>query len=1460
MAPMASSDSEVKTCSKTCLKNYESLKKQYDDLLAKQLQTKFEAATYKRGLDTVEAQLVTYRKNEVLFSEEVVVLKREVGIKQYEINTLKTEFEKLKQEKDAIDFKIEKFDKASKDLDQLLGSQITDKSKKGFGYSAVPPPHPLIYNRPNKLDLSYSGLDEFKEPEFKGYGPENSKKESNVVKESDNSKENSDKSLVKEQDSQVKSSFVEGCGSNTSKRVSEGEPKKVRENNDAPIIEDWVSDDEEQDESMLKPEKKTVIPTAAKIEKPVKKSVRNMSPKAVLLKTGLTPLNIARSINTAHPKTAVRSAKSKTYFSKQAHSTAKRPFYKTSLTRRSLHEAKRHYYTGRYNAVNTARSYTGQVNVVRGKPQLDDKGFVNSGCSRHMTGNIAYLSDFKQFDGGYVAFGGVHMVVKVLILSALITPTKNVDNGEPKTADDAQKHVEDGLNNENAEQERFADDSSSKDVNAVGQQVNTVSPDVNTGSLKLNVVGPSVSTASPNEEDNTEEEPEVDLGNITNSYIVPTTPNTRIHKDHPIDNVIGEVQSTVQTRRMSKPTSEQGFLSDVYEQKTHDTLNTCLYAYFLSQIEPTSIAKALSDSSWVEVMPEELLQFKLQQVWILVDLPNRKKAIGTKWVFKNKKDERGIMIRNKARLVAQGHRQEEGIDYEEVFAPVARIEAIRLFLAYASFMDPDHPDKVYKVVKALYGLHQAPRAWYETLANYLLSNGIKGGKIDQILFIKKQKGDILLVQVYVDDIIFGSTNKELLQQKEDGIFISQDKYVAEILKKFNYSDVKSASTPVDLEKPLVKDGDADDVDVHLYRSMIGSLMYLTASRPDIMFAVCACARFQVTPKTSYLLAVKRIFKYLKGKPTLGLWYSRDSPFELVAYTDSDYAGANLDRKSTTGGCQFLGNRLISWQCKKQTVVATSTTEAEYVAAASCCGQNGKAATLPLALEAEKERPKFAETHNVVAFMEKPKESDGFAEIIDFLKASSIHYALTVNPVIYTSCIEQFRQLPRRDLHLNDAEGTDCLPTATIFEELARMGSSMASLIICLATNQKFNLSKYIFDAMVKHLDGGVKFLLYPRFLQVFINQQLGNMSTHKKIFVNPFHTKKVFANMKRAGKDFSGRITPLFDTMMVQPVEEMGKDSDHPTDPLQTHYEAEVPQDEAEHEESVPTPSNDPQPSGEDSMQLTDLMVLCTKLQTQRLERRKISRPTGLKRLRKVGLSQRVESSKDQESLGVPKDASKQGRSIADIDADVEVTLVDETQVRQNDDLIFDTGVLDDVEMPVEAKVDGKDKQSTKTDDSTAGEAVTIAGDDSVVPITNEEITLAQTLIQIKAAKPKVVTTTATTATTTRPKDRGIMIEPEVPLKRKDQIALDEQIARDIQAKLDAELLEEQKLARKQEEEANIALIESWENTQAMIEADKLLAERLQSKEREELTNEEKAKLFVELMEKRRKHFAALRA
>ncbi|GJR09483.1 putative ribonuclease H-like domain-containing protein [Tanacetum coccineum] len=423
-----------------------------------------------------------------------------------------------------------------------------------------------------------------------------------------------------------------------------------------------------------------------------------------------------------------------------------------------------------------------------------------------------------------------------------------------------------------------------------------------------------------------------DFTNLETVVNVSPIPTLRIHCSHPLALILGDPTLAVQTRSKVNISFEaHAFVSYVQKQKrtNHKDFHHCLFACFLSQHEPKKISGALEDESWVDAMQEELLQFKIQKVWVLVHLPYGKKAIDTKWVYQNKKDERGVVVRNKARLVAQGHRKEEGINYDEVFAPVARIEAIRIFLAFASYMgfivyqmdvksaflygkideevyvsqppgflDPKYPQKVYKVVKALYGLHQAPRAWYATLSTFLLKNGYRRGTIDKTLFIKKDKHDIILVQVYVDDIIFGSTKKSWCDEFEA--------LMKKILKKFDFANVKTASTPIETQKPLVKDEEASDVDVHLYRSMIGSLMYLTASRPDIMFAVCAC--------------------------------SRVSSFDLESYSDSDYAGANLDRKSTTGGCQFLGRRLISWQCKKQTIVATSTTEAEYVAAASCCGQ------------------------------------------------------------------------------------------------------------------------------------------------------------------------------------------------------------------------------------------------------------------------------------------------------------------------------------------------------------------------------------------------------------------------------------------------------------------------------------------------------------------------------------------
>ncbi|GJU22070.1 putative ribonuclease H-like domain-containing protein [Tanacetum coccineum] len=458
-----------------------------------------------------------------------------------------------------------------------------------------------------------------------------------------------------------------------------------------------------------------------------------------------------------------------------------------------------------------------------------------------------------------------------------------------------------------------------------------------------------------------EEDGEPDSNNMDHTIDVSSTPTLRIHKNHPQSQIIGKSTAGVQTRRKLKESASdqhQALLSFIYKQNrtNHKDQQTCLFACFLSQEEPKKVSQALADESWVEAMQEELLQFKLQDVWVLCDLPDGKRVIGTKWVFRNKRDERGTIIKNKARLVAQGYRQEEGVDYDEVFAPVARIEAIRLFLAFASFMgftvyqmdvksaflygniteevyvkqppgfeDPSHPNKVYRVVKALYGLHQAPRAWYERLSTFLLKHGYRRGAIDKTLFIKKDRRDIMLVQVYVDDIIFGSTKSSMVKDFEDlmqkefkmssmgeltfflglqvkqttaGIFLSQDKYVKDILNKFDFRTIKPASTPIEAHKSLGKDEEGEEVDVHLYRSMIGCLMYLTASRPDIMFAVCLCARFQVTPKISHMHAVKRIFRSLS---IVTSW------------------GTISDNDQLQEGCQYLGRRLILWQCKKQTI-------------------------------------------------------------------------------------------------------------------------------------------------------------------------------------------------------------------------------------------------------------------------------------------------------------------------------------------------------------------------------------------------------------------------------------------------------------------------------------------------------------------------------------------------------------
>jgi hypothetical protein len=409
----------------------------------------------------------------------------------------------------------------------------------------------------------------------------------------------------------------------------------------------------------------------------------------------------------------------------------------------------------------------------------------------------------------------------------------------------------------------------------------------------------------------------------------------------------------------------------------------------VSSIEPYRIEDTLRDPDWVVAMQEELNNFTRNEVWNLVPCPNQNIVV-TKWVFHNKQDEHGVVTRNKARLVAKGYSQVEGLDFDENYAPVARLESIRILLAYAtyhdiklyqmdvksaflngpikeevyveqppSFEDSEYPIHVYKLSKALYGLKQAPIAWYECLRDFLITNGFKVRKADPTLFTKTIAKDLFICQICVDDIIFGSTNKSTceefsrimiqkfemsmmgelkyflgfqIKQLQEGTFISQTKYIQDILKKFGMKNGKPIKTPMGTNGHLNLDTGGKSVDQKVHRPMIGSLLYLCASRPDIIIFVCMCARFQANPKEVHLRVMKRIMRYLVCTPKFGLWYPKGSIFDLIGYSDADYAGCKIDRKSTSGTCQFLGRSLVSWASKKQNSVALSTAKAEYIAA------------------------------------------------------------------------------------------------------------------------------------------------------------------------------------------------------------------------------------------------------------------------------------------------------------------------------------------------------------------------------------------------------------------------------------------------------------------------------------------------------------------------------------------------
>nr|GEX42321.1 copia protein [Tanacetum cinerariifolium] len=1077
---------------------------------------------------------------------------------------------------------------SSSSLDFEGDNQVNDRFKKGEGYHAVPPPYTGNY-MPPRADLYFVGLDNsvFKSKESDSedenvFKPKEVKKtvkpsleKIKFVNARNTTVENKNKAKIPRKFSQSPRGNKRNWNGLMTQKLRDGFEFKNKACFVCGSINHLIKDCDFYKNKMILNNKGKII--GPKEIRPVWDNTawvnhqnklthphpkRNFVLAAVLKKSGQVPVNaakqsshraassvsVARHVNTDASRLNMNNALPTTYSYFKAHSPVRRPFNQKLATK-----------TNNFNA---------KVNTAKGNPQyaLQHQRIFDSRCSRHMTRNKSYLTGYQKIDGGFVAFGGnakggtkanidigqagkkTVLGPQYVLLPLLTFDFQDLKSSENEVADDAGKkstevprkenEIKDPAKEERAQRNKF-ESMFEQEKDANGNRMFT--PVSTAGSTYDNADLQDTGIFSGSYDDEVEGAV-ANFNNLELTTVVSPILTTRIHKDYPKEQIIGDPFSTPQTRRMTKTSQEHAM------------------------------------------------------------------------VYRNKKYDKGIVVRNKARLVAHSYTQEEGIDYDEVFAHVARIEAIRRCMcANLLGLKIYIPNKVYKVEKALYGLHQASKAWYETLSTYLLENRFRKGIIDKTLFIKKDKGDLLLVQVYVDDIIFGSTKKSLcteieglmhkkfqmssmgeltfflglqVMQKDDGIFISQDKYVADILKKFDFSSVKTASTPIETNKALLKDEEAKDVDVYLYRSMIGSLMYLTSSRPDIIFVVCVCARFQVTPKVSHLYAMKRIFRYLKCQPKLGL---------CLQCIEQFWATAKVKNVNREAQIQALVD-------KKKVIITEASIRRDL---------------------------RFEDEGGVDCL-----SNEVIFEQLTFMGYEKLSQKITFYKAFFS---HQWKFLIHTILQCLSAK-------TTAWNEFS---STMASAIICLATNKKFNFSKYIFDNMVKHLDGEVKILMYPRFVQVFFDNQVEGMDRHNAFFVISSHTKKVFANMKREEKDFFEKVTPLFEIMMKKQKSRRKQ---------RKEIEVPSPSSEIPNEEGVPITSNDPLHSGEDRMQLNELMILCTNLQKQvldleeaktaqakeiaslkkrvkKLEQKKKPRTSGLKRLRRVGSVRRVESSTEA-SLG----------------------------------------------------------------------------------------------------------------------------------------------------------------------------------------------------------------------------------
>ncbi|GKB30105.1 putative ribonuclease H-like domain-containing protein, partial [Tanacetum coccineum] len=1305
---------------------------------------------YKAGLESVEARLD--KKNEVVFEEDIKILKLDIKLRDNALTELRKKFEKAEKERDDLKLTLEKFGNSSKNLSKLLEIQVSDKIKTqvsdkiktgvGFdsqvvdshvfdsqenkrykiseGYHAVPPPYTGNF-MPSKYDLVLADEGEYIFSKSVTSIPDVATREAKTSVSKPKSvgepfiedwiSNSEDENKTEFKSKQRKLSFVktEFVKSNKHVKTPRESVKKVenkkqakypRKNSQSPRgnQRSWNNLMTQKLGSNFEFKNKACYECGSfnhlikdcdlyekkMVEKIVWNNARrtnhqnsqrmthrhpkeNFVPKAVLMKSGIKTLNTAgqnfskaavsinttRPINTAYPRPTVNSARTTSNVFNRAHSHVRRPFNKSITNKNNnlnekVNTIKGNVTTARpkvvvsdnkgneANAVkasacwvwrpkqnvldhvsrhNGASMNFKRSDYVDAQGRSKKKGVIDSGCSRHMTGNKSYLSDYEEINGGFVAFGGDPKWGRIIGKGKISTGSKDsLDDGFKPSGEEEKKDFEDPENE---------DGEVPKDNVAHENIVYGCDDDPNMPNLEKIAYS----------DDDEDVGAEADMNNLNTFIHVSPIPTTRLHKDYPIEQIIGDIHSAPQTRRMIKSVTEH--------------------------VEPKKVIQALTDPSWIEAMQDELLY--------------------------NKKDDRGIVVRKKARSVSTGLHSEKLLEPDDIIFGFTKKSLCTEF-------------------------------------EQMMHKRFQMSSIGELTFF-------LGLQV---------------KQKDDGIFISQDKYVADILNKFDFATVKTASTPMETNKALLEDEEATNVDVHLYRSRVGSFMYLIASRPDIMFVVYACARFQVTPKTSHLHAVERIFRYLKGHPKLGLWYSRDSPFDLEAFSNCDYASASLKRKSTTGGCQFLRRRLISWQCKKQIIVTNSTTKAEYVVVANYCGQVLWIQNQLLDYGYNFMNTKiFIDNESTICIVKNPVFHsktkhikirhhfirDSYEKrLIQVIKIYANHNVADLLTKAFD--VSRFQYLIARCLEWNGTAAKDeiqvsvvrvtyyCGPIPLVTDETVikewedRMERAVTTAS-SLQVEQDSVLWKYaltvnptVYESCIKQFwaTAKAKTVNGERQIQALVDKKKVIITKKSLLLLDSIHAHYSQPSSSKPQKKKSRR--------------KQRKDSG-PTEPIP---------DEATNEEPISTPSCD-LPQSAKTAQAKEIASL--KKRVKQLEKRRKSRTSGLKRLRKVGSASRVESSNDV-SLGV-RSCILKGRKIVDLDVDEELML-----------------------LRLQAHFQFRAMMTYYV-----SEVVTTTSATTTI----DELTLAQTLIKIKAAKPKAVKTAATTITTVvasiRPKAKVIVFHDQ---------------------------------------------------------------------------------------------------